>query len=207
MLYRFSDESTVVGRKHVGLACCKKCAKSCLSPYRQLLSVNSVPANWSATHSASRAAFFVSCWVRPPGALDQQCRHRNAGGPARPWTAPSDVARLFLGNGGSRMAKASRRILRSKHRVFATGRTQGGTPFSRGQLHAMLTTPTYRGLMRHKEKSGQACIPPSLTKGLGMTCRPSCNLLVPDPAEFPRPTCAILQHRFVASSATRRANV
>ena len=40
----------------------------------------------------------------------------------------------------------------SKRRVFASGRVQGGTPFSRGQLHAMLTNPIYRGLMRHKDK-------------------------------------------------------
>ena len=40
----------------------------------------------------------------------------------------------------------------SKRWVFASGRVQGGTPFSRGQLHAMLTNPIYRGLMRHKDK-------------------------------------------------------
>lgn len=50
-------------------------------------------------------------------------------------------------------AKAAKEAgLFSKHRVFASGRTQGGTPFSRGQLHAMLTNPIYRGLMRHKDK-------------------------------------------------------
>ena len=50
-------------------------------------------------------------------------------------------------------AKAAEEVgLASKHRVFASGRTQGGTPFSRGQLHALLTNPIYRGLMRHKDK-------------------------------------------------------
>ncbi len=43
--------------------------------------------------------------------------------------------------------------LLSKRRIFASGRVQGGTPFSRGQLHALLTNPTYRGLMRHKQKT------------------------------------------------------
>lgn len=41
----------------------------------------------------------------------------------------------------------------SKRRIFASGRVQGGTPFSRGQLHALLTNPVYRGLMRHKDKT------------------------------------------------------
>jgi len=43
--------------------------------------------------------------------------------------------------------------LRSKRRVFANGRTQGGTVFSRGQIHRILTNPVYRGLMRHKDKT------------------------------------------------------
>lgn len=41
----------------------------------------------------------------------------------------------------------------SKRRIFASGRIQGGTPISRGQLHALLTNPIYRGLIRHKEKT------------------------------------------------------
>lgn len=51
-------------------------------------------------------------------------------------------------------AKAAREAkLFSKRRVFASGRVQGGTPLSRGQLHAMLTNPIYRGLIRHKDKT------------------------------------------------------
>ncbi len=48
--------------------------------------------------------------------------------------------------------KAARRGLRSKRRVFANDRVQGGNPFSRGQIHKILTNPVYRGLIRHKEK-------------------------------------------------------
>lgn len=43
--------------------------------------------------------------------------------------------------------------LRSKHRVFASGREQGGGAFSRGQIHKILTNPVYRGLIRHKDKT------------------------------------------------------
>ncbi|WP_170605854.1 recombinase family protein [Ruegeria arenilitoris] len=42
--------------------------------------------------------------------------------------------------------------LRSKHRVFASGRQQGGAVFSRGQIYRILTNPVYRGLIRHKDK-------------------------------------------------------
>lgn len=42
--------------------------------------------------------------------------------------------------------------LHSKRRVFASGREQGGGPFSRGQIHKILTNPVYRGLIRHKDK-------------------------------------------------------
>src|SRR5687767_12432056 len=41
---------------------------------------------------------------------------------------------------------------RSKHQTYATGRTRGGGPLSRGQLHYLLTNTTYRGLMRHKDE-------------------------------------------------------
>jgi site-specific DNA recombinase len=43
--------------------------------------------------------------------------------------------------------------LRSKRRVFANGRMQGGGAFSRGQIHKILTNPVYRGLTRHKDKT------------------------------------------------------
>ena len=42
--------------------------------------------------------------------------------------------------------------LRSKFRTFATGRTQGGTPLGRGQIHSILTNPVYIGMIRHKDK-------------------------------------------------------
>jgi DNA invertase Pin-like site-specific DNA recombinase len=48
-------------------------------------------------------------------------------------------------------AEAAR--LRSKRRVFANGRVQGGGAFSRGQIHKILTNPVYRGLTRHKDKT------------------------------------------------------
>ena len=62
--------------------------------------------------------------------------------------------RLYLQEGclnATAKAVNEARLL-SKRRVFASGRVQGGTPFSRGQLHALLTNPVYRGLMRHKDK-------------------------------------------------------
>ncbi|MEM7441519.1 MAG: recombinase family protein [Pseudomonadota bacterium] len=43
--------------------------------------------------------------------------------------------------------------LRSKHRIFASGREQGGGVLSRGQIHKILTNPVYRGLIRHKTKT------------------------------------------------------
>ncbi|CUH39100.1 DNA-invertase hin [Jannaschia seosinensis] len=43
--------------------------------------------------------------------------------------------------------------LQSKRHVFSSGRGQGGTPFSRGQIYKLLTNPIYRGLIRHKEKT------------------------------------------------------
>jgi len=43
--------------------------------------------------------------------------------------------------------------LRSKRHVFSSGRVQGGLPFSRGQIHKLLTNPVYRGLIRHKDKT------------------------------------------------------
>ena len=42
-------------------------------------------------------------------------------------------------------------VLTTPHRVFASGREQGGVAFSRGQIHKILTNPIYRGLIRHKD--------------------------------------------------------
>jgi len=53
-------------------------------------------------------------------------------------------------NATARAAKAEG--LRSKRRVFAGGRAQGGAMFSRGHIHRVLTTPVYRGLIRHRDR-------------------------------------------------------
>jgi len=48
---------------------------------------------------------------------------------------------------------AARLGLRSKRHAFRSGRTQGGNPLSRGQIHKILTNPVYIGLIRHKDRS------------------------------------------------------
>ncbi|MDQ2088985.1 recombinase family protein [Marimonas arenosa] len=62
---------------------------------------------------------------------------------------------LYLAQGclNATAREAARLGLRSKHRVFASGREQGGGPFSRGQIHKILTNPVYRGMIRHKDKT------------------------------------------------------
>ena len=64
------------------------------------------------------------------------------------------VFQLYLGEGclNATMQAATKAGLRTKRRTFADGRTQGGTAFGRGLLHALLTNPVYRGLIRHKDK-------------------------------------------------------
>jgi hypothetical protein len=42
--------------------------------------------------------------------------------------------------------------LRSKRHGFRSGRVQGGTPFSRGQIYALLRNPIYIGKIRHKTR-------------------------------------------------------
>ena len=42
--------------------------------------------------------------------------------------------------------------LRSKYRVSASGRKSGGSQFTRGQIHHLLTNPVYLGKIRHKDK-------------------------------------------------------
>lgn len=42
--------------------------------------------------------------------------------------------------------------LRSKRHHFTSGRTQGGAPFSRGQIYHLLRNPIYIGKIRHKTK-------------------------------------------------------
>ena len=41
--------------------------------------------------------------------------------------------------------------IRSKRRVFASGKIYGGCPLSRGQIHFLLTNPIYIGQIRHKK--------------------------------------------------------
>ncbi len=72
-------------------------------------------------------------------------------------TEAETVRRLFafyIENGClNATAEAARMAdLRSKQRVFASGRKQGGAVFSRGQIYRILTNPVYRGLIRHKDK-------------------------------------------------------
>lgn len=49
--------------------------------------------------------------------------------------------------------KATRRGLRSKALASPSGRRSGGLPFTRGQLHYLLTNPVYIGRIRHKDQS------------------------------------------------------
>lgn len=50
-------------------------------------------------------------------------------------------------------ARADELGLRTREQVLSSGLTRGGRPFTRGQIHYLLTNPTYRGLIRHKEKT------------------------------------------------------
>ena len=68
------------------------------------------------------------------------------------------VRRIFelydeLGCLNAVMHQANSKGLRSKLHRFSTGRTQGGKPFSRGQVYHILRNPTYLGLIRHKDKT------------------------------------------------------
>ncbi|MCV2880387.1 recombinase family protein [Sedimentimonas flavescens] len=49
--------------------------------------------------------------------------------------------------------------LRSKLRSYDDGRQTGGRPFTRGQIHHLLTNPVYRGLIRHKSRCWPAAHP------------------------------------------------
>lgn len=50
------------------------------------------------------------------------------------------------------MRKANEVGLRSKLHHFKSGRVQGGNPFSRGQIYALLRNPIYIGKIQHKAK-------------------------------------------------------
>jgi site-specific DNA recombinase len=47
-------------------------------------------------------------------------------------------------------AEAARQGIRSKLHLFASGRTRGGAPLTRGMIHHLLTNPIYLGQIRHK---------------------------------------------------------
>ena len=68
------------------------------------------------------------------------------------------VTQLFtlydrLGNLRLVELEATRLGLRSKAMISPSGRRSGGMPFTRGQLHYLLTNPVYIGRIRHKEQN------------------------------------------------------
>ena len=60
--------------------------------------------------------------------------------------------RLYLELGCVRQVKveADRLQLRTRRRVFESGRTYGGVPFTRGRIYHLLSNPIYIGQIRHK---------------------------------------------------------
>jgi site-specific DNA recombinase len=62
---------------------------------------------------------------------------------------------LYDGLGNLRLVEleATRLGLRSKALASPSGRRSGGFPFTRGQLHYLLTNPVYIGRIRHKDQS------------------------------------------------------
>jgi site-specific DNA recombinase len=68
------------------------------------------------------------------------------------------VERLFdlydrLGSIGLVEAEAASLGLRSKRHATASGNRSGGGVFTKGQLHYLLTNPTYIGMVRHKDRA------------------------------------------------------
>jgi hypothetical protein len=61
---------------------------------------------------------------------------------------------LYLKHGSLNLVEqqAIKLGLRSKRHLFKTGRTQGGNPLSRGQIHKILLNPVYLGKIKHKDK-------------------------------------------------------
>jgi site-specific DNA recombinase len=62
--------------------------------------------------------------------------------------------------------EATRRGLRSRALVSSSGRSSGGLPFTRGQLHYLLTNPVYIGRIRHKEQTYSGLHPAVIDTGL-----------------------------------------
>lgn len=71
-----------------------------------------------------------------------------------------------LGSIGLVEAEADRLCLRSKRHDTITGRRAGGGRFTKGQLHYLLTNPTYIGMVRHKERSYPGHHPSLVTREL-----------------------------------------
>ncbi len=65
------------------------------------------------------------------------------------------VFQLYLKLGSLRAVedRAKALGLTSKPRISARGKTTGGHPLSRGQIHYLLCNPVYRGLIRHKKNT------------------------------------------------------
>ena len=63
--------------------------------------------------------------------------------------------RLYVELGNLRRVEieAARLGLRPKSIVTPSGRIRGVSPFTRGQLHYLLTNPVYIGRIRHKDLS------------------------------------------------------
>ncbi len=81
------------------------------------------------------------------------------------------VQRLFglyaeYGNLRQVEIEAARLGLRSKAVVSASGRPSGGSFFTRGQLHYLLTNPVYIGRIRHKELSHPGQHPAIIDEGM-----------------------------------------
>ena len=75
---------------------------------------------------------------------------------------------LYADLGNLRLVEheAARLALRPKAGMSPSGRIRGAGPFSRGQLHYLLTNPVYIGRIRHKEMSYPGLHAPIITSDL-----------------------------------------
>ena len=91
----------------------------------------------------------------------------------------AEVARtiftLYADLGNLRLVEieAARRGLRPKSVATPSGHVRGVSPFTRGQLHYLLTNPVYIGRIRHKDRPTPDCMPRSSRRSSGTGCRPS----------------------------------
>ena len=103
------------------------------------------------------------------------------------------VRKLFtlcdMGGGGLAVVEreAARLGLRSKRHAFRSGRSQGGNPLSRGQIHKILTNPVYIGLIRHKDRTWPGQHPAICSTGsLGPGPDDATSRLCPPPRKVQR---------------------